>query len=210
MTNATSTPKVWIACLASYNAGRLVGEWVDATDPDYMHEATKRIAKAAIAEAKEAGEYPVYFGEPEEFAIHDYDGFGDLASTLGEYPNWETVATIGALIEEHGEPFIAWVGTLDGGAELDEIGEHDFEDHYRGEWDSEEDFARNYVSECGWEGVPAGPIKMDVGFRTIEFDPIEELSSYLDWESIARALFQHGNYTYVRANGTGYVFEDEV
>jgi hypothetical protein len=25
----TETPRVWIGCLASYNAGRLIGEWVD-------------------------------------------------------------------------------------------------------------------------------------------------------------------------------------
>jgi antirestriction protein len=198
MTVLTDTPKVWIACLASYNAGRLVGEWVDATDIDEMYAARDRVAKAAVEEAKKAGEYPVYFGEPEEFAIHDYDNFGSLASTLGEYPSWAKVAKIGAMIEEHGAPMLAWLETLD---ELDEIDEDDFHDHFRGEWDSEAAYAMEVVMEIGSGGVPAQVDGIDI---------FDELSSYLDWESIARAMFQHGNYTYVRANGTGYVFEDEV
>lgn len=208
MTVLTDTPKVWIACLASYNAGRLVGEWADATDIDEMYAARDRVAKAAVKEAKAAGEYPVYFGEPEEFAIHDYDNFGSLASTLGEYPSWEKVAKIGAMIEEHGAPMLAWLETLD---DVEDVEEGDyFHDHYRGEWDSEEAYAMETVMEIGWAGVPARlEVEQPWGGRE-GVNVFDELSSYLDWESIAREMFQHGNYTYVRANGTGYVFEDEV
>lgn len=106
----TDTPRVWIACLASYNAGRLIGEWVDATDADAMREATERIKVAAIAAATEAGEYPVYFGDPEEFAIHDYDGFPDvIVRQLGEYPDWDVVAEIGAALESDAEGFDAFL-----------------------------------------------------------------------------------------------------
>lgn len=207
MTVLTDTPKVWIACLASYNAGRLVGEWADATDIDEMYEARDRVAKAAVKEAKEAKEYPVYFGEPEEFAIHDYDNFGSLASTLGEYPSWEKVAKIGAMIEEHGAPMLAWLETLD---EVDDVEEGDFEQHFRGEWDSEEAYAMEEVLELGLGGVAAQVWPTAFASEDESINVFDELSSYLDWESIARALFDHGNYTYVRANGTGYVFEDEV
>ena len=32
VTTTTAVPRVWLACLACYNDGRLVGEWVDCTD----------------------------------------------------------------------------------------------------------------------------------------------------------------------------------
>jgi glutamine synthetase len=79
----TETPRVWIGCLASYNAGRLIGEWVDATDIDEMNECRDRVAAQAVEAAKQAGEYPVYFGDPEEFFLADHEGFG---FNIGEYP----------------------------------------------------------------------------------------------------------------------------
>lgn len=188
----TTTPRVWIACLASYNAGRLIGEWVDATDADEMREATERITVEAIKAATEAGEFPVYFGVPEEFAIHDYDGFGDLSSTLGEYPSWETVARIGALIEQYGDTFTAFVEACE--PDIDTVTEDEFLSAYRGDYDSEEDFAREHVSETGWAGVPAGDFELG-GYPPRKVNPIEELESYLDWEKIAQELFDHGPYT---------------
>src|SRR3954463_11580572 len=90
--NTTETPRVWIACLASYNAGRLVGEWVDATDIDYFNEAVERIKVAAVKAARADGESALYFPVPEEFAIHDYNNFPrEIVSSLGEYPDWEKV-----------------------------------------------------------------------------------------------------------------------
>jgi len=38
MTTATDTPRVYVACLASYNNGILHGEWIDATDADEIRE----------------------------------------------------------------------------------------------------------------------------------------------------------------------------
>jgi len=30
MCTATDTPRIYVACLAAYNAGKLHGEWIDA------------------------------------------------------------------------------------------------------------------------------------------------------------------------------------
>lgn len=200
MSTAT-TPSVWIGCLASYNSGRLIGEWVSATDVDEMNEARTRVAKTAVKAADEAGEYPVYFGEPEEFYIADYDGFGNLASTLGEYPSYETVARIGALIEQEGEVIIAWINACEVDVEdANSVTLDAFYEVHRGEWDSEESFAQYYVNEVGWNDVPVdlytSPYSQD---RINVFD---ELSAYIDWSDIARQLFAN-EYTYA----DGYVFE---
>lgn len=34
ITAEDTTPRIWVGCLAHYNAGRLVGEWFDAVDGD--------------------------------------------------------------------------------------------------------------------------------------------------------------------------------
>lgn len=198
------TPRVWIGCLASYNAGRLIGEWVDATDTDVMNEAQERVAKQAVTAAKEAGEYPIYFGEPEEFFNADYDNFPSaIVSELGEYPSRDTVAKFATLIEDKGFTLVeAAANAIDDVSELDE----DWIDtHHRGEWESEEDYARYEVNELGWSDVPAHiPMTGAFGVGEVILKPFEELDSYLDWESIARAIFQHGDKTFTN----GHVFEE--
>lgn len=189
----TTSPKVWIGCLASYNAGRLIGEWVEATDADDMREAQKRVAEQAVKAAKEANEYPVYFGEPEEFFIADYDEFGSLGSTLGEYPDYETVARIGALIEEHGEAFLGFVETCE--PDLETVDEDDFHEAYRGVHDSEEDYSQEQAIELGLGGIQAHwpkPTQYGGYSHDEHVNVIEELSSYIDWERVARDDFLHG------------------
>ncbi len=74
-------PRIWIASLADYNNGRLHGAWVDAAqDPEGLEQAAWRI----LAGSPEPG--------AEEWAIHDYDGFGPLR--LGEYESFEDISAI--------------------------------------------------------------------------------------------------------------------
>lgn len=212
MTTSTDTPRVWIACLASYNAGRLIGEWVDATDVDEMNEAKDRISKEAVKAAKQAKEYPLYFGDPEEFAIHDYDGFGSLSSRLGEYPDWENVAKIGALIEEHGEAFLAFVNTVE--VDLDEVDEDVFHQHYRNVHDSEESYCMEVCKELGIGGLQAHwpkPTQYGYSLNDEHINIVEELESYIDWDKVVQEMFDHGNYSSAPAsNGGVHVFEENV
>lgn len=179
MTTTTDTPRVWIACLAAYNEGHLHGRWVDATDADEMYEAGKEIIASS----------PAHYAE--ELAIHDYDGFGNLSSKLGEYPSFFTLAKIGALIEQHGEAFLAFVEACEPDLnEADEI-EDKFESAFAGEADSENDYAYEYVGLTGgWGGIEIP----------------DELEMYLDWDKIADALFDYGDYVYQ----DGYVFNTNI
>lgn len=123
------TPRVYVADLAAYNAGRLHGKWVDATDADEIREA--------IAEVLRTSPIP----GAEEWAFHDYDGFSGLS--LGEYEDVERVAELGALLEEHGPAFATFANYV-GVAYAD--GEA-FEDAFAGEWDSEEAFAEDLAEQ---------------------------------------------------------------
>lgn len=190
----TDTPRVYIADLAAYNEGHLHGEWVDATDADEMYEVGRRLIATT----------PALFAE--ELAIHDYDGFPSaVVSELGEYPSFETVANIANALEDHGKAFGAWLSVQDSTLDLagDDLGEQ-FQKHFRGEWESEEAYAMETTCELGCGGVSARLYTGQYSDDTVNV--FDELSSYLNWETIAREMFRHGNFTYV----DGYVFEDEV
>ena len=193
MVTETTTARVAITCLASYNAGRLIYEWVDATDVDELEECRQRVAAAAVEAAKAAGEYPVYFGEPEEFFLSDYEGFGNA---IGEYTPFARVAALGAAIEEHGEAFLAYLTIADGSdsEDADDL-VASFQDAYVGEYDSEKDYAESFVSECGWGGVPAGELEFGGSmWPPVKINVLESLESYLDYDMIARELFMEHSF----------------
>jgi antirestriction protein len=77
MHDTNITPRIYVACLASYNAGKLHGRWIDATiGADLIEHEIGEM----LAESPEPG--------AEEFAIHDHEGLeaidaaGDNAPAL--------------------------------------------------------------------------------------------------------------------------------
>jgi len=135
MAATTDTPRIYIACLASYNAGRLHGRWIDAIDADSIREEIKEILK----------ESPV--PNAEEWAIHDYDGFCGVP--ISETEDVDAVAKLGAMIRKHGEPFALFATRIG----IAQATEERFLDAYCGEWDSErayaEDFYYSLIGESG-------------------------------------------------------------
>jgi antirestriction protein len=183
MTAATTTPRVWIGCLASYNAGRLIGEWCEATDVDVMNDTWEDVKVQAIAAARAAGEYPVYFGEPEEPFLADNEGFG---FQVGEYPDWSALAKVGALIEERGEDFVAFLSWIDEDPlEVADELEERFNEAYCGSAEDEKSYAYQYVEEVGWAGVEGQELRDS------------QVYNYLDWDLIVQELFRHGPYSLV-------------
>ena len=179
----TATPQVWIGCLAAYNEGTLHGEWVDAVDADEITEAKDRIIASS----------PAF--HPEEWFIADYDGFGDLASTLGEYASFEQVAEIAQALEEHGSAvngFIGWYGEWDA---------EKFEEAYRGCFDSERDFAYDFADQIGMFEPGTYGAHGDNHVK----DAISQLETYFDWEMWTRDLFI-GDFYAAEASGPEYGF----
>jgi antirestriction protein len=167
----TDTPRIYVACLASYNAGILHGEWIDATDADVIREAIQEMLKGSPT----AG--------AEEWAIHDYEGFGSIR--LSEWEDVDRVAELGALIDEHGEAFAAYADHVG----VDYATEESFQDAYCGEWDSEQAYAENLFDELYAHDVP------------------EHIAPYIDYEAFARDLFINDNYS-VESDSGVYVFHN--
>lgn len=124
-------PRIYVACLASYNAGILHGCWIDATDPDDIRE--KVAAMLAASPERDA----------EEWAIHDYEGFE--GAEIAEYAGFDEVCALADFVEEYGglggKLLEHFCGRLDEARAA-------FED-YAGEFKSLEDFAYDLTEQAG-------------------------------------------------------------
>lgn len=134
-------PRIYVASLSDYNAGRLHGAWIDAArEPDEIHEDIQAMLQASR--------------EPiaEEWAIHDYDGFGPLH--LDEFTSVDNVSTIARGIAEHGRAFANWANYL-GPSQWEHLDR--FEDCYLGTWSSAEEFAASMLEDMGIDVDDLGP-----------------------------------------------------
>ena len=133
----SDTPRIYVADLAAYNSGTLRGEWIDATqDP----EDIKAEIQTMLAKSPEPG--------AEEWAIHDYEGFGELR--LSEFEDIDSVSRVAKLIEEHGDVFPAVIAHFGGTRYLDEAEEAMTEKYY-GTYKSLADWAESYAEDTGIE-----------------------------------------------------------
>lgn len=80
--------RIYVADLAAYNNGKLHGAWIDANEE--LDVIRKQVSQM-LAESPE--------GFAEEYAIHDYEGFGGYA--LGEYAGLEAAHEIACFIQEY-------------------------------------------------------------------------------------------------------------
>jgi antirestriction protein len=165
--------RVYFASLCDYNAGVLHGEWIDVSDPATMQgEIAAMLAESPTA--KEEGR------QAEEFAIHDHEGFDGVR--LSEYADLYTLCTIAEGVREHGDAFLAWVAN-DPNHDTDKS---DFEDVYRGEFDSLGDYVQDYFEQCG-----------DWKEEGDWFHP----SRYVDWDRMGHDLDLSGDIFTVDAPG---------
>lgn len=128
-------PRVWIGCLACYNGGGLVGNWVAARDaagvtPERLH------------------------GRPtahEELWCFDTENL-PLSRELSPAEAAEWGALLAEVDEWQHDALAAWVRSGDyvaqGHSDLPSL--PDFEERYAGEWDSFDDYAAGLFDELGY------------------------------------------------------------
>ena len=82
--------RIYVADLAAYNSGILYGTWIDATlDVDDIQEQINKLLESSPIE------------NAEEYAIHDYEGFGNYP--LSEYEGINAAHELACFIEQHEE-----------------------------------------------------------------------------------------------------------
>jgi antirestriction protein len=172
---ADAAPRIYVADLAAYNTGTLRGEWIDAAQsPEEIHEEIQ----AMLAGSPE----PV----AEEWAIHDYEGFGDLK--LSEYESIADVSRLAQLIEEYGEVFAGVVSNFGGVSDLD-AAEQAMKENYQGAHNSLDDWAYEFAKE------------------TVGEDALGPYASYIDWERVGHDAELSGDiFTIETGDGRVHVF----
>lgn len=128
------TPRIYVACLAAYNSGRLHGRWI-AADKGQDHIWAK--VRQMLKESPELG--------AEEWAIHDYDGF--KGAPISEYAGFDWVCDLAEYIDARGELGAKVCEHFCGDLEQAKAA---FED-YAGCYTSLADFAENLTRETGPE-----------------------------------------------------------
>ena len=176
MTSATdSNPRIYVACLAAYNNGYLHGAWIDADqDADQIRdEIAAMLARSPVEDA-------------EEYAIHDYEDFEGVS--ISEYAGIDSVARMGAFIEEHGALGAGLLEQFGGDIEQAEA---TLQDCYHGQFASLADFMEDLTAESG---------------TTIP----EALRYYIDWKAMARDAEMNGEFfTVETAHDEVHVFSSQ-
>ena len=125
-------PRIYVASLSDYNAGRLHGRWIDAARPaEELH--------ADIQAMLERSPEPI----AEEWAIHDYEGFGLLR--LDEYEDLATVSAVATGIMLYGPPYAAWASLES--PTLERLAR--FQEAFQGTWPSVVSYADDYFDNIG-------------------------------------------------------------
>ena len=163
--------RIYVADLAAYNSGILHGIWIDATlDIDDIQDQVNAMLAASSVEGAE------------EYAIHDYEGFG--GHTLSDYEGLQTANELACFIEEYpalgGEILNHFGGSLDDARKA-------LEDHYSGCYASLAEYAQEWTDNTS--EIP------------------DQLENYIDYERMARDFEMSGDiYTIETAHDEIHVF----
>lgn len=146
----TIQPRIYVVCLAAYNSGCLHGAWINASqEPWSIWDEVSEMLKSSPIEGAE------------EWAIHDYEGFGPLR--IKEYEGFERVSAIALFIAAHGEIGAALLEHFNGDIEEARA---TFADRYLGRHASLADYVQELTEET--TAIPSS------------------LRYYIDWQAMAR------------------------
>lgn len=192
-----NTPRIYVASLADYNAGHLLGVWIDATDEpaeiwkqinamlkrsrypnvtrrDWVCSCGHEWISTAPTDVEECPEC----GEDKEVTCSDpYASAEEWAihdhehlDGIGEYGDIETIHRVACGIEQHGEAFALYCSDVLGWHYVGEDVIEGFEDAYLGVFDSERAYAEHVIDSGCFGEIPA------------------HLENYIDTEKLGRDL----------------------
>lgn len=171
----TSTPRVYLACLASYNAGILHGDWVELDGSQDLHEGLLEMLNSSPIE------------DATEWAVHDHEDCGHL----GEYPGLEQLRKIQETFKLAEKEGVTWELLCEFcdhiGRDLEPESVTAFSETYSGSGCTLVDWCQQFFEDSGEIGqIP------------------EHLRFYFDYEAYARDLemtdvftLEHGGETHV-------------
>jgi antirestriction protein len=164
------TAKIYVADLAAYNSGILHGIWIDdlLDLTDVEEQITVMLSKSPIEDA-------------EEYAIQDYEGFGNVA--IGEFFSIARVHSIALFLfenDEYGSLILSYCNE-----DIDEA-QRMLSDCFLGQYDSVEDYAQAMLEDS--IELPAN------------------LAYYFDLERYARDLEMSGDIQTIECDNVVLIF----
>jgi antirestriction protein len=169
--------RIYVASLADYNAGRLHGDWI-VLDSDVNRLWQK------IQAILDTSEEPI----AEEWAIHDYEGFGPVH--VREYESLDTLARVAEGVDRYGAGFLAALSLCGGVRGVEEAFKR-IEDGYQGAWESVRDWVEELMEDCHGRELEALP-------------PL--LRYAIDWDDVARELELSGDVETVELENQQHIF----
>ena len=194
-----NAPQVWLGCLACYNAGRLMGDWMTPEQAATMttDELHHRPADRDYLERDRREGY----GEHEELVVMDSE-YVPLTGEFGQGACQAIADAYDAVGEEQWDAYLAYAGTGLGGMDGSGVSDpSDFEEAFAGHWDS----FRSYADEWAEEQIECMAPR-DYAGRKVDNGLTEFLTTYFDWEAHADALEQ--DFTVVPADGGVFIFRN--
>lgn len=174
-------PKIYVACLASYNSGVLYGDWIELEGLDYedIQLQIDEIIKHSPTEGAE------------EWAVHDSE---DLPNWLRntEWPNPKELSEFVAIISstDHDEDVIECAMTL--ACDNEELSQ--YLENFSGCYSSKAEWAEEFLESTG---------AFDGGGDRRSLDLLRQ---YFDYDSYARDVELGGSLDFVEYLGDCYVF----
>lgn len=125
-----TSPRIYVACLASYNNGILHGAWIDCTiSSDHIQDQLNIMLKASS------------LPDAEEWEIHDYEYFYGFNPTGQSFKDLHETALFVEEYEDLGGELLDIHCDLDKAKEV-------LEDNYIGCYESLSDYAEQLVQDC--------------------------------------------------------------
>lgn len=133
------TPKIYVADLAAYNEGKLIGEWLDLSSYDSGSEVMEAIDDLLVTFGEKQGVVR------EEYAIHDTENIPD--GLIDEYSGREDFDKLIAIIKKAEDTDIPVEVLMEYASNVG-IDANELDDvPFNGRFDSEEDFAQDLVEQ---------------------------------------------------------------
>ena len=177
------SPRIHVRCLSAYNNSRLHGLWINAIQEplDILSDIKWMLSWSPVRSTEAC----------EEWAIHDYEGFGSF--NLEDYESLKKVSKMANLIQEHGDTIVEYISCefpcTEDIEDWDELLEK-FKSAYVGHYESQKAFAESdYVEEL-------------YSFKALQ-EQFPFWANNIDWNSVAGELFMTDFYS-AKATGETY------
>lgn len=169
----TTTPKIYVADLAAYNAGILHGAWYDLEDYTGDLDSLGGAVQGMLAlGTRKYGRETLSVHE--EYAIHDYEGFGCIP--IGEYDSLESVLAHADRLQGEPEKYEAWISA-------DRDPEAFDPDRVNGPYESKSDYVDNYL-EGVYGSMDLEEVMVNAGMNPAVAEAISQLVHWQETDYI--------------------------